>query len=46
MRAVDFLNEQLSFAFENCCVIYLSQMPEKYDTYTEPAPPIYETNIT
>ena len=26
--------------------MYLSQLPDKYDTYTEPTPAIYETDIT
>ena len=26
--------------------MYLSQMPDKYDTYTESTPAIYETDIT
>ena len=47
LRAVDFLNEQLLyFVFENCCVMYLPQMPDKYDTYAKPIPAIYETDIS
>ena len=46
-HAVDFLNEQLlNLAFKNCCVMYLCQMIDKYNTYTEPTPTIYETDIT
>ena len=32
-KAVDFLNEQLlCFALQNCCIMYLSQMPKKKKT--------------
>ena len=43
IHAIDFLNKQLlCFAFENCCMMYLSQVPNKYDTYTEPTSAIYD----
>ncbi len=47
IRSVDFLNERhLYFTFKNCCVMRLTWPSHKFDTYTNPVPASFESDVT